>query len=126
MKASAKAVFGWLLAFFVAASLGGINYCGFKLIQLAEVKPPSQTVVYIQGGEGSQGVPFYDAPVHAQPAVGLLRNFTPVDMICWADDETHQRWFYVRVGPNESSVREGRIVAVRAVHTWNQTQTDKC
>lgn len=87
---------------------------------------PSQTVVYIQDGQGSQGVPYFDVPAPGAVAgTTYLPNFTPVNMICWQNDENGERWFRVRVAPG-STVRIEKTEFVRAAHTWNQTKTDKC
>lgn len=87
---------------------------------------PGQTVVYIQDGQGSQGVPYFDVPEPgAVASTTYLPNFTSVDMICWQDDANGERWFRVRVASG-SPVRIEKTMFVRAAHTWNQTKTDKC
>ncbi len=94
---------------------------------LLELREPSQvqgqTVVYITGGEGSQGVPTY-VTASESTRQGLLPNFTMVEMICW-QDSGGQRWFRVKVlavSLNQVSA----VVVVRSAHTHNQTEVDSC
>lgn len=122
MKEQSKVVQGALIALVIClAVLAVVVQRGFDEIA-QKLQPPAQTVVYIRDGQGSQGVPIYQIP-GGSATPELLPNYTPVDMVCWAD-EGGQRWFYVRV--SDSPVRSGQIAVVRAIDTHNQQRVDRC